>query len=149
MKLIFGNKLVKDLHWGINKSTFEPFGTSFPSPSKTSQLECLFTISNHKLPVSSFRLRFWGPGHATSNLQDQHLIYKRTQQVPSVIMKAPSTVNYFEEWSYLLTPFTLLRACSHKPGQWTTPGQALPRVHMMIWCLGQRCPGSTSLPWAS
>ena len=27
------------------------------------------------------------------------------------------------------------------PGQWTTPGQALPRVHMMICC-----PGSTSLP---
>ena len=34
-----------------------------------------------------------------------------------------------------------LRACSHEPGVMIAPGQALPRVHMMICC-----PGSTSLP---
>ena len=33
------------------------------------------------------------------------------------------------------------RACSHEPGAMIAPGQALPRVHMMICC-----PGSTSLP---
>ena len=47
-KLIYGNKLVKYLHWGINKSTYESFCTSFPTPSKISQLECLFTISDDK-----------------------------------------------------------------------------------------------------
>ena len=47
-KLIYGNKFVKYLHWGINESTFEVFCTSFP---KISQLECLFMISNVKLPV--------------------------------------------------------------------------------------------------
>ena len=47
VKLIYGNELVKYLHWGIKKSTFESFGT----PSKISQLECLFTVSNDKLPV--------------------------------------------------------------------------------------------------
>ena len=42
-----------------------------------------------------------------------------------------------------------LRACSHEPGtvnySWImiVPGQALPRVHMMICCPGQRCPGTT------
>ena len=51
VKLIYGNRLMKYLHWGINKSTFESFCTSFPMPSKISQLECLFTISNDKLPV--------------------------------------------------------------------------------------------------
>ena len=51
VKLMYGNKLVKYLHWGINKSTFESFRTSFSTPSKISQLECLFTISNDKLPV--------------------------------------------------------------------------------------------------
>ena len=46
------NKLVKYLHWqGINKSTFESFRTSFPTHSKISQLECLFTILNDELPV--------------------------------------------------------------------------------------------------
>ena len=44
-------KLVKYLHWGINKSTFESFRASFPMPSKISQLECLFTILNDELPV--------------------------------------------------------------------------------------------------
>ena len=45
-------KLVKYLHWqGINKSTFESFRTSFPTHSKISQLECLFTILNDELPV--------------------------------------------------------------------------------------------------
>ena len=39
------------------------------------------------------------------------------------------------------------------PGQWTTPGQWLPRVKRYLaftwWFVvpGQRCPGSTSLPW--
>ena len=51
VKLIYGNKLLKYLHWGINKSTFESFRTSFPMPSKISQLECLFMISNDKLSV--------------------------------------------------------------------------------------------------
>ena len=51
LKLIYRNKLVKYLHWGINKSTFESYRTSFPKPSKISQLECLFTISNDKLPA--------------------------------------------------------------------------------------------------
>ena len=53
IKLIYGNKLVKyKLHyWVIDKSTFESFRTSFPVPSKISQLACLFTISNYKLPV--------------------------------------------------------------------------------------------------
>ena len=50
-KLIYGNKLVKYLHWSIHKSTFESYRTSFPTPSKISQLEFLFTISNDKLPV--------------------------------------------------------------------------------------------------
>ena len=42
-----------------------------------------------------------------------------------------------------------LRACSHEPGTvnypeiMIAPGQALPRVHMMICCPGQRCPGTT------
>ena len=42
-----------------------------------------------------------------------------------------------------------LRACSHEPrtvnysGIMIAPGQALPRVHMMICCPGQRCPGTT------
>ena len=45
-KLIYGNKLVKYLHWGINRSTFESYRTSFPTPSKISQIECLFMISN-------------------------------------------------------------------------------------------------------
>ena len=62
VKLMYINyifKLVKYLHWqGINKSTSESFHTSFPTPSKTSQLECLFTILNDKLPVQSFRSRF-------------------------------------------------------------------------------------------
>ena len=45
-----------------------------------------------------------------------------------------------------------VRACSHEPGTvncprvMIVPGQALPRVHMMICCPGQCCPGSTSLP---
>ena len=51
VKLIYGNKSVKYLHWGVNKSTFESFCASVPTPSKISQLECLFTISNDKLPV--------------------------------------------------------------------------------------------------
>ena len=51
VKLIYGNKLVKYLHKDINKSTFESFCTSLPRPSKISQLECLFTISNNNLPV--------------------------------------------------------------------------------------------------
>ena len=51
VRVIYGNKLVKYLHWGINKSTFESFCTSFPTPSKISQLECLFRISNDKLSV--------------------------------------------------------------------------------------------------
>ena len=51
LKLIYGSKLVKYLRWGLNKSTFESFCRSFPTPSKISQLECLFTISNDKLPV--------------------------------------------------------------------------------------------------
>ena len=51
VKLIYGNKLLRYLHWGINKSTFESFHTCFPTPSKISQLECLFTTSNDKLPV--------------------------------------------------------------------------------------------------
>ena len=42
-----------------------------------------------------------------------------------------------------------LRACSHEPGTvnysgiMIARGQALPHVHMMICCLGQRCPGTT------
>ena len=51
VKLIYGNKIVKYLHWGISKSTFESFSTSLSMPSKICQLECLFTISNDKLPV--------------------------------------------------------------------------------------------------
>ena len=51
VKLIYGNKLVKYLHWGINKSTFESFCTSVPTPLNVSQHECVFTISNDKLPV--------------------------------------------------------------------------------------------------
>ena len=41
-----------------------------------------------------------------------------------------------------------LRACSHEPGTvnysgiMIALGQALPRVHMMICCPGQRCPGT-------
>ena len=72
--LIYRNKLVKYLHWGINKSTFESLCTSVPMPSNISQLDCLFTISNDKLPVWSFRSGFWGTGHA--NLQCQHLIHR-------------------------------------------------------------------------
>ena len=51
VKLIYGKMSVKYLHWDINKSIFESFRTSFPMPSKISQLECLFTISNDKLSV--------------------------------------------------------------------------------------------------
>ena len=42
-----------------------------------------------------------------------------------------------------------LRACSHEPGTvnysgiMIAPGQALPRVHMLICFPGQRCPGAT------
>ena len=48
VKLIYGNNLVKYLHQGINKSTFESF---YKTASKISQPECLFMISNDKLPV--------------------------------------------------------------------------------------------------
>ena len=44
VKVMYVNKLVKYLHWGINKS-------NFPTPSKISQVECMFMISNDKLPV--------------------------------------------------------------------------------------------------
>ena len=46
--------------------------------------------------------------------------------------------------SAVLFVFAFLRACSHEPGTvnypgvMTAPGQALPRVHMMI-----RCPGAS------
>ena len=40
----------------------------------------LFTVSNAKLPFQSIRV-CQGTGHA--DLQDQHLIQKRMQQVPS------------------------------------------------------------------
>ena len=42
-----------------------------------------------------------------------------------------------------------LRTCSHEPGTvnysgiMIAPRQALPSVHMMICCPGQRCPGTT------
>ena len=41
------------------------------------------------------------------------------------------------------TPNAFLRACSHEPGTvnypgvMIAPGQALPRVHMMVCCPGQ------------
>ena len=84
----------------ISKSTFESFCTSFPTPSKISQLECLFTISNDKLPVSSSRSRFWGTSHA--NLQDQHLIYAAGSQLSA---KAPSTIMKEYEWNTLMVMF--------------------------------------------
>ena len=51
------------------------------------------------------------------------------------------------EWNFIYFKTVWFRACSHEPGTvnypWVmiAPGQALPRVHMMICC-----PGSTSFP---